>query len=107
MAPDSQWATWWRRQGEEELRLILWAAWDPIGRIPRDEYESYAPRVASLLRSGAAPEQVAALLGTFRTESMGLPAKPDQDLLVAHKLQDWYEHPFFGTGYPSPSEFTS
>jgi hypothetical protein len=30
VAEQSEWATWWKRQGEEELRLILWAAWDPI-----------------------------------------------------------------------------
>jgi hypothetical protein len=104
---DSEWADWWRRQGEEELRLILWAAWDPIGRVPRDEYEDYAPHIASLLRSGATPEEVAAVLGTIRTESIGLAADPDRDVEVAQELQDWYEHPFFGTDYPSPSEFAS
>ena len=60
-----------------------------------------------MLRSGATPEEVAATLGTIRTETIGLPANPGCDLIVAQKLQDWYEHPFFGTGYPSPSEFTS
>ncbi len=107
MVIDSEWTAWWKRQGEDELRLILWAAWDPIGRVPRDEYEGYAPRIASLLRGGATPEEVAAVLGTIRTESIGLAADPDRDLSVAQKLQDWYEHPFFGTDYPSPSEFTS
>ena len=87
--------------------MILWAAWDPIGRVPRDEYESYAPRIASLLRGGATPDEVAAVLGTIRTETIGLSADPDRDLIVAQKLQDWYAHPFFGTHYPSPSEFTA
>ena len=107
MVIDSEWAAWWKRQGEDELRLILWAAWDPIGRVPRDEYEGYAPRIASLLRAGAKPDEVAAVLGTIRTESIGAAADPDRDLSVAQKLQDWYEHPFFGTDYSSPSEFTS
>jgi hypothetical protein len=43
------------QQGEEELRQILWAAWDPIGGVPRDEYETYAPQIASRLRAGATP----------------------------------------------------
>lgn len=108
MATESQWATWWRHTGEEELRLILWAAWDPIGvGVPRDEYETYAPRLASILRNGATPEDIAAALGQWRTESMGLPPDPDSDLTVALKVRDWYENPFFGTGYPTPSEFTS
>jgi hypothetical protein len=94
--------------GEEELHLILWAAWGPIGvSVPRDEYETYAPRLASILRNGATPEDIAAALGEWRTESMGLPPEPDSDLTVALKFADWYENPFFGTGYPTPSEFTS
>ena len=72
MVIDSEWAAWWKRQGEDEPELILWAAWDPIGRVPRDEYEGYAPRIASLLRGGATPEEVAAVLGTIRTESIEL-----------------------------------
>jgi hypothetical protein len=107
MAPQSEWRAWWKRQGEEELRLILWAAWDPIGGVPRDEYESYAPQIASLLRKGATPEAVAAALGEIRTETIGLPPNPVRDREVAEKLRDWYVHPFYGTSYPSPAEFTS
>ena len=107
MANESHWDMWWSSVGEEELRLILWAAWDPIGYVPRDEYEAYAPRVASILRSGGTPEDVAAALAHWRTDSMALPADAERDLAVALKLRDWYEHPFPGTGYPSPSELTS
>lgn len=107
MKPESEWATWWKRQGEEELRLILWAAWDPIGRVPRDEYHAYAPPLASLLRQGATVDEVAAFLARTRTETMGLPANPEKDREVASTIRDWYEHPFFGTDYPSPAEFTT
>jgi hypothetical protein len=103
----SEWIAWWKSQGEEELRLILWAAWDPIGGVPRDEYENYAPRIASLLRRGAEPDEVAAMLGEIRTETIGLPPDPQSDLVVAEKIRDWYDHPFFGTHYPSPADFTS
>jgi hypothetical protein len=102
---ESQWKTWWRNQGEEELRLILWAAWDPIGGVPRDEYETYAPQIASQLRRGATIDEIAALLGQIRTETIGLGPDPAADRAVAEKIRDWYEHPFFGTGYPSPAEF--
>src|SRR6266487_2467107 len=44
---------WWQEVGEAELRLILWAAWDPIGRVPRDEYDWYVPRLWALLREHA------------------------------------------------------
>lgn len=107
MAERSEWATWWRHRGEEELRLILWAAWDPIRGVPRDEYETYAPQIASLLRSGASPDEVAAKLGEIRTETIGLPPDPQADRAVAEKIRDWYEHPFCGTAYPSPAAFGS
>jgi hypothetical protein len=103
----SEWTTWWTQRGEEELRLILWAAWDPIGGVPRDEYETYAPRIAALLRGGASADEVAAVLGEIRTRTMSLPPDPEADRAVAIKIRDWYEHPFFGTGYPSPAEFQS
>jgi hypothetical protein len=103
----SAWEAWWRARGEEELRLILWAAWDPIGDVPRDEYEDYAPRIASLLQSGAGPDMVAAALSEIRTGTIGLPPDASADLAVALKLRDWYEHPFPGTAYPSPIDFTS
>jgi hypothetical protein len=48
-----QWSSleeWWQEVGEAELRLILWAAWDPIGGVPRDEYDWYVPRLWALLR---------------------------------------------------------
>ena len=98
-------ARWWERRGEEELRLILWAAWDPIGGVPRDEYENYAPQIASRLRDGATPDEIAALLSEIRTDRMGEPPDPSKDRAVAHKIQDWYEHPFLGTDYPSPAAF--
>jgi hypothetical protein len=89
------------------------ASSDPLGSVgphrgvPRDEYETYAPRIASLLRGGANSDEVAAALGEFRTQTMGLPPDPQSDRVVADKIRDWYEHPFYGTGYPSPAEFRS
>lgn len=92
----SDWETldaWWCAAGEDELRLILWAAWDPIGMVPRDEYDRYIPRVWELLRNRAAKEEIAAQLGEWRTERMGLPPDPNRDLVVAWKLCDWVDPP--------------
>jgi hypothetical protein len=50
---------------------------------------------------------VAAALRELRTETIGLPPNPVRDREVAEKLRDWYVHPFYGTSYPSPAEFTS
>jgi hypothetical protein len=86
-------ARWWRREGEQELRLILWAAWDPIGSVPRDEYDSYVSRIWSLLARRASLEEIAAQLGEYRVAAMGLPAAPNEDLRVASKLLDWLDPP--------------
>jgi hypothetical protein len=106
---------WWQELGEPELRLILWAAWDPIGRVPRDEYDWYVPRLWGLLREHAlvlreppdyddlpdaeqeewqdraiaSEDKVAAQLSEWRTGRIGLPPNPEQDRVVAQKLSDW------------------
>jgi hypothetical protein len=51
------------------------------------------------------PDEIAALLSEIRTDRMGEPPDPSKDRAVAHKIQDWYEHPFLGTDYPSPAAF--
>jgi hypothetical protein len=118
MTDRPRWYDWWRHEGERELALILWAAWDPIGHVPRDEYHDYVPRLWTLLRDHArvlkaapsegdtdaafsawatrvhASEQtIAQQLGDWRTGSMGLPADPDGDVTVAEKLSDWLNPP--------------
>lgn len=66
--------------------------WDPIGVSPelcreaRDEYDSYAPRVLSLLCSGAPAASVAAELEHFRIVSIGLEPDQDEDFETAQRL---------------------
>lgn len=108
---------WWREVGEGELRLILWAAWDPIGMVPRSEYDWYVPKLWGLLREHAvlvgsvsaaeyeelseveqdehtdrvvaSERRIAAQLSEWRTEHMGLDADAVADGMVARKLHDW------------------
>jgi hypothetical protein len=120
----TKWAsleTWWQDAGEAELRLILWAAWEPIGPVPRDEYDWYLPRLwlllqqhASLLsqfarsvemeaaedeidelaeRIRASEAKIADQLSEWRIERMCVPANPEQDRAVAQKLTDWLSPP--------------
>ena len=97
------WPEWWRRCGEAELNLILWAAWDPIGDVPRDEYDSYAPRIASLLRRDATAGDIEEQLEQWRTGRIGLPADRVTDRVAAAKIFDWYTNPFDDI-HPRPSE---
>jgi hypothetical protein len=79
----------WRQYGPE-LRLILWAAWDPIGAgVPLDEYDSYAPQVWELLRRGADTDEIAAHLRGVRQRLMGL-AGDEHDARAADKLSQWW-----------------
>jgi len=121
----SEWSSldeWWREAGEGELRLILWAAWDPIGHVPRDEYDWYVPRLWDLLRQHAAAlsssddyekwpeaeqkawvervrvseEEIAAQLSEWRTERIGLPPRPRGACVIVMKLIDLLRPPGLG-----------
>jgi hypothetical protein len=110
------WDRWWRSTGNRDLTLLLWAAWNPIGTCPLDEYESYSPMVASMLRqaheadmplaeqaddddvqrernqlSAQAVERLAAALAEVRTVQMGLPSDTTADQRAASILLDWHE----------------
>jgi hypothetical protein len=90
---DSALAKWWVDKGEDELQLILWAAWDPIGMVPRDEYDTYVPLIWAMLVARASREEIAARLAEFRVERMGLRSDPERDAVVASKLLDWIDPP--------------
>ena len=84
------WARWWKRQGEAELILLLWALWDPIGyRPPLDEYANYAPRLAHVLRERRPPEEIPSTLRAFRDE-IGVLPDDQADLHTAWSLSAWY-----------------
>lgn len=63
----------------EAVDSVLWEVWDPIGvnDVPeaRDEYASYAPGVARLLRSGASDAEIRSHLATIVAERMELPPR--------------------------------
>jgi len=93
----------WRRYGPE-LRLILWAAWDPIDvGVPPDEYDTYAPQVWELLRSGASEDDVAAHLRTF----VSAPSFLRRSLRCADRSHGWRRSPCHTGGKPAPRLATS
>ena len=56
--------------------------WDPIGNgqiedLPPDEYDSYAPRVVSLIESGADDEAIAAHLRRLEVDMIGMASTRD------------------------------
>lgn len=67
-------------------------AWDPLGVLPnapggpRDEYDSYAPHIVTLLLSGATRSEIADELERIRTQLIGLPAMRRRDAQVAEQL---------------------
>jgi hypothetical protein len=69
--------------------------WDPIGIAPgefapADEYDSYAPRIVSLLTAGASVEGLANHLERIRTGVMGLAPDRGRDLACAEELVAWW-----------------
>jgi aconitase B len=75
---------------------VLHYVWDPIGVAgtpeARDEYDSYASQVFSLLIREAPAEEISLYLVTVETEAMGLsPAEGARERAdkVVHLLQRW------------------
>jgi|HubBroStandDraft_6_1064221.scaffolds.fasta_scaffold3013605_1 hypothetical protein len=75
------------------IREVLHYIWDPIGvrgePNARDEYDSYAPHVYTLIQNGATAEQIADHLEKIATERMGLNSNKEHSLITAHTLLDW------------------
>lgn len=88
----SDWRQWWKERGEDELRALLMAAWDPIGvkdePIAADEYDNYIPPLARKLREGASPEDVAGFLDATEV-GMGFEPIP-RNAGVAEQIIRWY-----------------
>jgi hypothetical protein len=86
----AEWRDFWRERGERELRLLLWAAWDPITGASLSEYDECTTRVATLLGSRASCEALVAELGRIRTGELGLDADPAADERAGAKISRWF-----------------
>jgi len=83
----------------EKLKALLWEEWDPIGLndtdCPRDEYDSYALRLYSMLKSNASRDEVLNYLVWVRTEYIGIGQKGgpavEADWIVADKAMQIHE----------------
>jgi GNAT superfamily N-acetyltransferase len=87
-----EWREFWRLRGMQEVQLVLWASWDPIGGTAPGEYAGYAFPIASLLRSRASREALAEELGRIRRDKIGIEPNPQQDAYAAEKIGDWFDH---------------
>jgi hypothetical protein len=57
----------WRRQ----IRDVLNREWDPIGGCPEDEYDTYAGKLAAMIRDKASDEDLTRYLEWAEAEHMG------------------------------------
>jgi hypothetical protein len=91
--PLGQWRTWWQRRGLRELEELLLVWWDPCGVYgepeAQDEYESYVPRLATLLRAGAREAEVAEHLRALETAEIGAAGESE---LAAARIVAWHDH---------------
>src|SRR5216684_2427298 len=89
-----------KRRGQVDAAISLVCAalreWDPMGVFPNwpagpaDEYDSYAPHIVTLLRSGANQTEIADELERTRTRSIELPPNRPRDEEIARRvLTDW------------------
>lgn len=84
----------------EQLKALLWEEWDPIGVNcdaggPTDEYDSYALKLYSMLKSNASRDEILNYLVWVRTEYIGIGEKGDPaieaDRIVADKAMQIHE----------------
>jgi hypothetical protein len=78
----------------ETIRRILMDDWDPIGvrgvREAADEYDSYPPRIHSLLAAGHCSPEISEFLVDVEENWMGLKARPAICRAVAeHIVSEW------------------
>ena len=68
---------------------ILWNDWDPIkvnGIAPRDEYQSYVPKIFSQLIQNKSENEIANSLYEIETETIGVVGSREHCLKIAQKL---------------------
>src|SRR5260370_42188207 len=85
-----------KQRGQVDAAISLVCAalreWDPIGVFPNwpdgpaDEYDSYAPHIVTLLRSGANQTEIADELERIRTRPIGLPPHRPSDAALARPV---------------------
>ena len=86
----------WRR--ELERIAAFFREWDPIGvgddlaegGAARDEYDSYAPGVHTLLRRGATATEVAAHLSDIARTRMGIEPQETGTRVAAAHIAGWW-----------------
>jgi hypothetical protein len=80
----------------EDLRLykqideILYSEWNPIGvsDLPRDEYQSYLPKIFGLKKSGASSEIIAQTLSEYEEYILGMAGDIETCRLLAQKINN-------------------
>lgn len=89
-----------RKERLHEIAKVLWEHWHPIGVNPgvvygadapnvwTDEYDSYAPSVAALLRAWADVDRLANHLSQLTKTNIGLEPDQTRDAAVAAVLID-------------------
>ncbi len=76
----------------EKLKNLLWEEWDPIGvnetDCPSDEYDSYALKIYSMLKSNATRDDVLSYLVWLRTEYIGISKMGDPATVADQRVVD-------------------
>lgn len=66
------------RTSFERVREILHREWDPVGGVPRDEYDSYIWPVVRLLKDGGGRDAIARHLRWAADEQMKSPVPEER-----------------------------
>ena len=78
-----------RAKNRIEIDEILWNDWDPIGIndcAPRDEYQSYVPRILNMVMNGSKSKEISIELYHIETEIMGLLGDKKRCAEISNKI---------------------
>jgi hypothetical protein len=80
-----------RDADREQLRVIeaVLRRWDPTGRGPLEEYDSYAPGILGKLQAGVSLDDLTRHLHGLTTQ-MAVAGNIDRDRIFATELLSWW-----------------
>jgi hypothetical protein len=86
------WRTWFEKRGEQDLRELVHAEWDPlvVGTGSPGAYDTYLGTIAAHLHQGGGPTSLATLLAALVTDDMHLASSARREGDAAQLIWEWY-----------------
>jgi len=77
-----------KKQAKAMIRQVeaILRRWDPIGGVPADEYDSYAPHIVAMVSQGCSFDDLLKEMERITTRKMGLELNSKRDEIFAKEI---------------------